>query len=182
MSAPCGVINLASIGSKIECEWFFNMNGDLRSWLDVNRSECLSIELADPLRDVLYATGEHAIHGFTSRDANGAYCPTLVAGINGIFAVGLDHRCHANTGGGDQGLGAEVLLGIATSFARNTGYAVLVADPSEAFLARALVGVALLAAAFVLFAVAWQRANGAVLKHERDRPDVSSDAGQRPVA
>src|SRR3546814_5310097 len=56
---------------------------------------------------------------------------TVGADVGHLAAVAVDQRGHAGTGRGDQGLRAEVLLGVAAPLAADARDAIRIADPAD---------------------------------------------------
>src|SRR3546814_20741248 len=115
--------------------------------------ERLPVQLVHPVRHVAHATGQDAAHGLVARDADAAD-GTVGADVGHLAAVAVDQRGHAGTGRGDQGLRAEVLLGVAAPLAAAARDAIRLADADQA--------VALRVVLLVVVAVSGEEAGRAV--------------------
>src|SRR5690606_31459163 len=104
----------------------------------------------------------------------------------GVVVVALgDERRSACTGGSDERLRTEVLLGVAALLARHARDAVGIADPAEAALDSAVATVLPAVAAGAAVGVARILRHGAdraIVEDERDRADLPAHARERPVA
>src|SRR5690606_28110734 len=104
--------------------------------------------------------------------ADGAVC----ADVGHLAAVAVDQRGHAGAGRGDQGLRAEVLLGVAAPLAADARDAIWIADPAQAPGLRVLLLVVLL----VAVAVFGDGADRAVVEDEGDAAHLTAHARKRP--
>src|SRR5690606_32388068 len=109
MAFSCAVIDLATLGVEVDGKGFFEVDSDFRAGLHIDGGEGLPVELVDPVRHFLDATGENPAHGLLTTDAHSAD-GAVRADVGHLAAVAFDERGHAGTGRGDQGLRTEVLL------------------------------------------------------------------------
>ena len=161
-SAPSRVV--------INIDGAFDMHRNLGTRLHIHGGEGLAVELVDPLRHILNTTGQNPPQRLIGGDAD---CAQRVAGAGiGHAVVALDQRCRASSGGSDQRLRAQILLGVAAACTGHTGDAVGIANP-----AQALTGVAvLLIIAFALGTLGRYCAHRAVAEYKGQRADLAAHA------